>query len=330
MDLELTSFLAGKPLATLPVVSGSWKLSDEAAVAVPGAIEFSVPATDEWVPATPTHPLASYGQRVRARIDGTTWAWFRMNRPRRDGEVIQCSGQGLLREADRARLLLSWQTVDGDTRGSVAKALLAGILPVVISPALTDEAMPITLWEEDRLAAFFEVLETWPARVEMRDQAVWVLPAWDDATPGAPVGALVDGEGGTLIDLAPASDDDDPYNGCVASTVPAEDEAAVVAFWGMPDGPMAWGGPYGQNPRFFSSSLNPTDRTALTAIAEKLTRRDVGAGLTLTFTAVPDPTMRPGDVVTVRSSRRGVDGFVRKTAVEITRDALTGSVAMLP
>ena len=103
----------------------------------------------------------------------------------------------------------------------------------------------------------------------------------------------------------------------------------MVAFWGMPDGPMAWDGPYGRNPRFHASSLNPTDRAALTAVAERMVRRDVATGVSLNFTARPDASRRPGDVVRVRSARRQVDGVGRILAVDLTSDALTGTVAML-
>ncbi len=331
-SIQLSSYLGGKKLAAIPVVSGSWKVTVESDVTVPGAIEFSVPAVDDWVPVGADHPLQGMGQRVWARVDQgsgwRTWGWYRLAKPSRDGSVINCTGQGLLREVERYRLTTSWQTVDTDTRAGVVKALLAGILPVVVS-GIADEVLPVTTWEEDRLAAFWEVVESWPARAEIREQSVWILPAWSDTAPGAPTGALVDGEDGNLIDLVPGEDDTDPFNGYVVSTVPEGDEAAVVRLWTMPDGPMKWGGPYGHNPGFYSSPLNPTDPVKLLAIAERLTRRAVSTGQTLKFTARPDTQLSLGQVVTLRSSRRGVSGTGRVLSLELTRSALTGRVAVL-
>lgn len=331
--LELTSFLDGVNLGEIPVVSGSWVVRQETGVTVPGSVEFDVPAEDAWIPLRPDHPLQGMGQRVRARVDqdGTgwrTWGWYRLARPKREGAVIRCSGAGLLREAERFRLTESWQTVTGNTRAGVLRALLAGVLPVVID-GVTDEAMPVTLWEEDRLAAVWEIIESWPARAELREQTLWVLPAWNDAAPGTPTGQLVDGAGGVLVELQPTEDNADPFNGYVASTVPAGDETAVVRLWTMPDGPMRWGGPYGRNPGFHASPLNPSDPAKLLAIAERLTRRAVAVGMTCEFTALPTARFELGQVVSVRSARHRIDGVGRILSLDLTRAALSGRVAML-
>lgn len=333
--ITLTSWLGGNPLGTIPVVSGSWKITDESGVTVPGSIEFSVPAVDDWVPTGPSHPLAGMGQRVWAQVDQgdgsglRTWAWFRLDRPKRSGSVIQCTGRGLLRDVERYRFPLAQTFPSGTSRSALVKALTLGVMPVVISGVADSvTASPVT-WEDSRIDALWDLLESWPARAEMREQVLTVLPAWNDASPGNPTVSLVDGPGGTLIDLTPSDDDTDPYNAYVVSTVPSGDEAAVVRMWTMPDGPMAWDGPYGRNPGFYSSPLNPTDPTALLAIGERMTRREVAIGRTLTFTAKPLVVAKVGDVATVRSSRRGVNGVGRITALQLTANALSGTVAML-
>ncbi|PKQ20189.1 MAG: hypothetical protein CVT66_06295 [Actinobacteria bacterium HGW-Actinobacteria-6] len=332
-ELQLTSWLGGTALGKIPVVAGSWKVTNQAGVQVPGTIEFSVPAVPEWIPTTDRHPLAAMGQRVWAQVDQgdglRTWGWFRLNRPKLSGPVVQCSGVGLLREVERFRFPTSMQVAVGTSRSQLVRDLLAGIMPVVISGVADSATSALITWEESRISALWEVLESWPARGEVREQVLWVLPAWNDASPGDPTVSLVDGVGGSLVDLEPVVDDSDPYNGYVVSTVPSGEEAAVVRMWTMPDGPMAWGGPYGYNPGFHSSPLNPADPTKLLAIAESMTRREVSAGRTVTFIARPSLRAEVGQVARVRSTRKGVSGVGRITALELTRGALSGTVAML-
>lgn len=329
--IHLTSWLGSASLGQIDVVSGSWKVTDEAGVDVPGSIEFSVPATDKWIPVAPNHPLQGLGQRVWARVDQgdgfRTWGWYRLDRPTLAGSVVQCRGRGLLRDVQRYRLTQALQTTPAVTRSSVLRQILAGVLPVSIG--LADKAAATATYSEDRLAAFWDIVESWPARAYMSEQSVVIVPAWDDANPGAPTVSLVDGVGETLVDVSPAADTDDPRNGYWVSNVPAGEEAAMVRSWVMPDGPMAWDGPYGRNPGFYSSPLLPADAATLVDVAQKMTRREVAVGSTVTFTAVPSVVCAVGDVAVIRSKRRGVNGTGRITSLQLTSSALTGTAAML-
>lgn len=317
-------------LAEIDVVSRSWKVTDEHGVTLPGSIEFSVPALPKWIPVGADHPLQGLGQRVWAQVnqgDGwRTWGWFRLDRPKLAGRVVQSKGRGLLREVQRFRLTETVQTSAADTRIAVLRSLTAGVLPVAVD-GVADSAMSTATFSEDRLAAFWSIVESWPARAFMRDQAVVIAPAWDDSNPGAPTVDLVDGEGGTLVDLQPSDDDADPYNAYWVSTVPSGSDPAMVRSWKMPDGPMRWGGPYGYNPGFYSSPLLTTEAQLL-AVAEKMTRREIAVGMTVTFTALPSTRASVGDVATVRSTRRAIDGVGRITTLQLTATALTGTVAM--
>lgn len=320
MRVEVRVFLGGADLGVVPVVAGSWQVTDEADVTVPGTVAFSVPASREWIPTAAEHPLAGMGHRARVQVDGTTFGWFRLSPARRSGDVLQVSGLGLLREVQRARLTQTWQTSSGQTRGQVVGQLLAGLLPVVLG--LPDEPMPVATWMEDRLAAVYEVVESWPARLEVREQTVWILPPWPAS--GAPVGRLA-----LTGPLEPPGDAGDPYNGYLVRTVPVGDEQPVTAFWGQPDGPMRWGGPYGQNPAFFSSPVLAADPAQLLAVAERMTRRETAAATTYRFAAVPDPERRVGDVVTVEHSGQQIAGVGRIVALSLTRTGMSGQVVML-
>lgn len=320
MQVQIRIYLGGADLGLVPVVSGSWKVTDEADVTVPGTVEFSVPATDEWTPTSPEHPLAGVGQRCRVQVDGQTWGWYRLSPAVRSGAVIRVTGVGLLREVERARFTQSWQTMAGQTRGQVVRQLLAGILPVVV--LVPDSVLPIATWAEDRLGALYEVVESWPARIEIRDQAARILPPWP--TSGPAVGGLA-----LTAPLEPQGAQDDPFNGYRVSTIPGGDEQPVTAFWAQPDGPMRWGGPYGQHPGFFSSPLLTADQTQLLAIAERMTRRQTEAAASFRFRAVPDPARRVGDFVTVQHERQKVSGVGRITSLSLTRSDMSGLVVMV-
>lgn len=332
--VEISSWLGDEFLGVLPVVSGSWEATDEAGTTVPGTLGFDVPNTPEWRPLTAGHALGSFGQRYRLRLgfgdELLTIGWWHAARTLASGNVLQASGRGLLRLVERARLTRPYQTATGATRAGVLAELLRGILPLEVDAALADEAIPVTTWEEDRLAAVWELVESWDARLMVDDSATVVaLPAWDDTSAGDPVGLLVDGVGGLLSDLQPAGDntDEDPFNGYVVSTAPEGDETPVVAVWTMPDGPMAWDGPYGYNPGFFSSPLNPADPARLAGIAERMTRREVARQQRWSFVAALDPRFEVGDVVQLRHRRFGVDTTARILSLSFTRTSMTGTVA---
>lgn len=335
LTVEITSWLGDEQVGDpLPVVSSSWKITDTAGVTVPGTVEFQVPAAEEWRPLLPDHPLANYGQRYRVRIgfgdQMLTWGWYRADRSQQQGVVIACSGKGLLREVERARFTRPFQTVTGATWQATVTDLLRGILPVTFE-GVPNAVMPRTTWEEDRLAAVWEVIESRPARITIDDSATAVVsPAWNDLVPGEAVKELVDGEGGTLVSLQPDGDDnEDPPNAYVVSTVPEGDAEPIVEVWTQPSGPMRWGGPYGYNPAFFASPLNPTDRSQLRAIAQRMTLRAAAQQKRVAFVALPDPRVEVGDVVHVRSELNGVDALARITNLALSRQGMTGDAALL-
>lgn len=331
--IEVTAWLGGRYLGNVPIVSDSWQVSDTADVTVPGGVEFDVPNLPQWRPLAPTHPLAAYGQRYRVRVGFgdtlVTWGWYRANRSVPSGPTISASGKGLLHELERARFTRPLQTTSGQTRSQVMATLCRGIMPLHIAPSLPNPVVPVTTWDEDRLAAAWEVVESWPARMSVDDAGVIVVePAWSDTRAGAPVGELVDGPGGLLVDLDAAGDpDEDAFNAYVVANVPEGEAAPVVAVWTMPDGPMRWGGPYGYHPGFFSSPLNPADPAKLLAIGERMTRRQVGRQGRWKFTALPDPRFEVGDVVRLRHRAQGVDTTVRVINLTLTRSGMTGEVS---
>ena len=341
---EVTSWRAGVQLGgPLPVVEGSWEVTDQAEVKVPGTVSFSVPNLPEWRPVGGDwqHPLALYGQRVRVRVGFNPatslhqWGWYRLTSVAVAGATIQVQGQGLMRNVERGRFLTPFG-VGGWTRPYTLGRILQGIVPYSIATALGAPILPSSLWERERLDAVWDIVETWPARLYVSDSGVvTVTTPWNDATPGAPVWAIVDGEGGNLVQLDPAQasgQDADQPNAWVVSTQPQGAETRMTETWVQPDGPMRWdtvGNGYGQNPNFFESPLLPQNRMVLQQVARDRGARGQRLQTRFRFVALPDSRPHVGDVVTVRSAQHAVAGVGRVLSLALTRTALAGEVALL-
>ena len=324
------SWLGPQLLASLPIIQDSVRVTDEADVKVPGAVELSIPDTPEWRPVLPSSPLARFGQRLRLRVDvnGTSvpMGWFRLTAAVPSAGVVAVRGVGLLTEVERSRF--TWRhDVVGMSVDAACKHIVGGALPV--SVALTGAPMGLRVWEAQtsRLEALLEVLDARAGRAYIDDSATLVIaPAWTSATP---VATIADGVGGSLVDLGPIPEDRDPFNGYVVSTVPEGDDAPMVESWSVPSGPMRWGGPYGYNPGFLSSPLLPADRGALAHVAETMTRRQMRSAMAVDFVTPLDPRLQVGDAVTIRCARYGIDAPHRITQLAHTRTTTSGRAAQL-
>lgn len=335
--IEVTSWLGTRRLGTVPVVTGSWSVEDADDQAVPGRIAFDVPATREWIPSGPTHPLAGMGQQfvVRAGIDvGDQIEWlplgrFRAEAPSLTGDTLSVSGFGLLAVVERARLLAPWRSARGATRTQVLGRLLGGLIPWR-SIGLTDEVMaPITI-DRERLEGVREIVDAWPARMAVSDSGVLeIRPPWNDTSPGSPVVEILDGPSGTLRSVTAQPDRSAMFNGYSVSTVPEGDAQPVTESWVQPSGPLAWGGPYGQFPGFFASPALPPNRVRLREVAKTLTLRAARRRDAYEVEAAPDARVQVGDVARVRSARAQIDIVGRVTQVAHSRTALRCTVAYL-
>lgn len=336
-QLEITSWRAGRRLATLPVVKGSWSVSDSEDQ-VPGALAFQVPNTPRWRPTQPTDPLGAAGQRYHVRAGvalgkSTQWinlGWFLAKNPTPNGDVLDCSAVGLLELANRARLLAPLTIASGTSRAAAVKRLLQGILPVISSVA--DETMSTWTCEQDRLQGVWDLMDAWPARLDVDDNGiVRVRQPWS-ASGGAVVKDLVDGERGTLasVSLVAESDDAVVHNAYRVSTIPANDALPVSESWSLDSGPWRWGGPYGFVPAFYESAmLNGKTRAQLKAVARQLTLRSQAVAQSWTVKAAPDPRVQKGDVVHVRDRRGGLDFVGRVIAVTHTTSRLECTVSWM-
>lgn len=308
--------------ASVPIVSGVW--SADASRQVPDSLDLRVPrgAVDEWVPGADTsHPLARYGQTLTATVvvtDVTGQSSWRTQVGQAviqewsadDPGDVQVTAAGVLQRVADDRLPAPTSPAAGATLAGEFRRLISGGIPVEIA-GLTDRAAASSFtWDEDRLAALYDIADAWPALLAVTARGGVRLSAPLPATFPGPVLTWTDGEGGTVVS-APRSDTrDDAYNAVVARGSSASTTAAMIsAEVKVTSGPMATTGPYGVVRRFYSSPLLTTTGQAELA-AQSILATAMRPSRTVTVTCAPDPRVELHDPVRAVRGGQTFDGWV--------------------
>jgi hypothetical protein len=306
---RVQSWRGGQLLADdVPVVSGTEEV--DRTLRVPERVTLSVPRTDRgtsWDPVEADHPLGAYGQRLVVmlgiELGGGEVEWIRRGeyvitnaRPRDD--TVAVTAAGLLYLIDEARLVSPYQP--SGTLASTLRGLLEPALTVVIDPALVDRAVPAAVnFDDDRLGAVLQVLDTWPAAaVVTPDGYLSVVPATTSATP---VLSLTDAAGGTVLDWSGEVGRDGACNVVVARGTATDGTQVQGAAYDYSGGPMAYGGPFSPLPvpAFMFSPLLTTVEQCNEAAATTLDRKRREGAPRMTATLVPHPGLQGGDCVAV-------------------------------
>jgi hypothetical protein len=328
--VEVSSWLGDELLAdAVPVIAGT--VTDDETADVRGTLELTVPAAAEWLPIGPRHPLGNVGQTLRVtrlmlNAAGDVTERFNLgsyliDRATPDADLITVTGYGLGKRVEHARFTQP-VTVAAGTFTSLVRYLLRGILPVTFDPALTDRATTERTWERERLAALREVLDAWPAVMDVDASGVaYIRPPYGggDLTPAETY--TEDGSTGTVVQLAADVDASGVVNAFTAATAPDNGSTPLYETVYVVTGPLAWGGPFGYRPGFYASPLLTT-RDQLRATARAMLDRAQRRSATVRVELVTDGRREVGDVVRAVSDRARVDIVGRVTA---TRFALTGA-----
>jgi hypothetical protein len=293
---------------------------------VPESLTLTVPRTFDgvdWAPTEPDSPLAWYGQKLHAslgvelangEIEWLDRGWFLINSVENSGDTLKVECLGLLALANEARLVTEYQPRTGATCGEVIRALLEPGVPVNLDDAPPPQpASSVVSWSDNRLDAVASVLDAWGAQGKMDSSGVFYVTDIE-ATPPAPVMALTDGDGGTVVDWAGAGSRDATYNYVVAKgtypdgTTNAGAEIIAVAYDDDPASPYRYGGDYSPYPvpYFYSSPLLTTKDQTSKAARTTLARLKRTASRIISASAVPHPGLEAGDRVTVTSSKLGL------------------------
>ncbi|MEI5520653.1 DUF5047 domain-containing protein [Streptomyces brasiliscabiei] len=309
MVVRAESWLGGELLADdVPVADGSE--SRDRSLNIPEQVSLSVPRRDrgfDWSPVDPEHPLAAYGQQLRisygvdlgGSFEWITRGWFLITDSQTDSDTVSVSAQGLLTLIDEAKFSAPFQP--SGTFASTARALVEPGLTVEFDGSLVDRSVPVGMqWDEDRLGALKEVLDTWPADAYVNEDGVLRVGQLTDT--GSAVLDLTDGVGGTVVRWLGASSRDGAFNAVVARGEAGEGgEVQGVAYDTDSASPFRFGGPFNPLavPYFYSSPLLSTVAQCRAAAQTTLARLRRTASRRLDVTLLPHPGLVPGDIVSV-------------------------------
>ena len=332
------SWLDGTLLAeSIPIIGG--RLSSVRSSKVPETLTFTVPETVDgfsWVPDSPTHPLARFGQQIDLGIDvlapvtGEINHWrlgrYRVHNWEHDdlAASVTVTCLGVLSRAQEARFLVpETPRVDG-TLGSEFRRLMVPGVSVSVDGGLVDRYCPQSFqWPQERIDALYEIADAWPARICTDQWGTVNLLAPLPAVP-VPLFFLTDGEGGTLVS-APRSDTREGLSNVVVCTSSATDSTAlspIRAVAEITSGPLAVtedGTGYGRVVRYFSSPVIATQPQAQ-ASANTILAESSRSAVVCTVHCAPDPRVALDDPVSVTRAGNTYWGFVVALELPLTID----------
>ena len=256
---------------------------------VPGRLDLTCPSM--WQPATPTDPLAVFGQRLTVLytvgVGGQEWSvplgQFRVQGWDHATPAVTVEALSLEQLILDYRFDSPYQRPSGATFASTLRGLCAGLLPVDTT-AMTDRALPGSLttdWEEDRMAAVRSLAAAWPADLRVDPDGVLVATP-ERVVQSSPHVSWVHGQANAYVSLGGGALRDEVYNAVVARGEKADGSPVqATAVDNNPASPTYFYGPYGRRQRFYESPLITTQAQELDPLQTVEFRyaciRDVGA-----------------------------------------------------
>lgn len=340
----VAAWLGGDVLAeNVPLLSG--RVSADASQQVPERLSMTVArysvvngARFDWFPGSdPAHPLARFGQVLdvavvvgspasRATYQTKLGRYLIQSWSEQEDGAISVEAVGVLQIAADDRLVSPTGPRAGGTLASEFARLLPERLSVEVDPGLVDRPCPAGLeWSEDRLAALYDIVDAWPARLRTDPQGgLHLLPPLPE-TPD-PILTLADGLGGVVVSAPREDTRDQVYNRVVAradssdaATDSGDASATIQAVADQTVGPMATTGPYGVVTRFYASPLLTTVEQAAKA-AKSLLSSSMLPSRTIPVELVPDPRIDLDEPVEVLRAGSRWWGYVTAYDIPLTRE----------
>lgn len=317
MHTRVDSWRGAQLLAEdIPVSSGTHETDLD--LRIPDRVTLTVPRLDRgvsWDPSTDTgHPLAAYGQRLRIcvgvelahhRIEWIQRGWYLIQDADCPDDEVRITAATLTTWVDEARLTAPYQPTG--TMVSTLRALVEPALTVDVTAAPTDRAVPAGLsWDEDRLAAVYELLDAWPAAARVDATGALVITAPPSGTQ------TVDLDLVGVEDVVVASGGGSTRDGALTCVVARGEDANGTPVQGvaldLSGGPLDATGAFNPLPvpEFFFSPLLTTVDQCQQAASTILARRRRQVTRPRTVIAVPNPALEAGDVVSLGDEGVGV------------------------
>lgn len=293
----------------LPLVNGSVEFDATADIRASG----SVTIAGAW-PSSLDLSLAPFGSEVFLSrgvdrgANGVLWAPLGYYRITEVAQADAARGPLKLTLDDRmatlidSRFLQPRQWLTGTTVGAIVDEIVLEVYPLAViifdDDADLSELGRSLIVEESR----FEVLQTLADGLgkifywdELGQLVFKDIPSEDDI-----VWTVNAGPGGVMVQADRSLSRDGVYNAVVVTGEGADELMPVraVAYDAQVSSPTFFGGPFGRVPRFYSSSFITTDSQAQNA-AQNLLRQSLGAPYDVGLSAIPNPAVRPYDVLRV-------------------------------
>jgi hypothetical protein len=293
----------------LLMVAGSIEFDATADVRASG----SVTVKGDW-PRALDLSLGPYGSEVfLARgidrgANGVLWAPMGYFRISQTGQPDAAKGPLTLALDDRmatiidSRFLQPRQWLVGTTVGGIVDEIILEVYPDAVI-VFDDDSDLSTLGrslivEESRYEALLTLAEGLGKVVYWDDLGRLVFRTIPDET--VIVWTVGAGNNGAMVQADRSLSREGVYNALVVTGEGADDIPPVraVAYDGQPSSPTYFGGPFGRVPRFYSSPFITTQNQAENAAVNML-RQSLGAPYDVGLSAVPNPGVRPYDVIRV-------------------------------
>lgn len=307
----LTTFQTGEDPSGMDMLLTAGSAEFDATADIRGS--GSVTVIGEWPRATDLS-LGPYGSEmflargVDTGADGVLWAplgYFRISettQPDAAKGPIQLNLEDRMSTIIDSRFLQPRQWLTGTTVDDIVTEVVTEVYPSAVITWDDDSNLSqlgrSLIAEESR----FEVLQTLADGLgkifywnEVGELTFLTVP--DESVPLWSVKA---GTGGVMVNTDRSLSREGVYNAVVVTGEGADQLTPVraVAFDAQQSSPTFFGGPFGRVPRFYSSPFITTQEQAIGA-AQSLLRRSLGAPYDVGLSAVPNPAVRPYDVLRV-------------------------------
>lgn len=327
---EVTSWLGGRYLGTIPVAQG--EVIESATDELLGSLEISVPATSEWIPSGPGHPLAAAGQELIVRrgyrtTTGDVAGMTYLGRYRTWSAAVEDGYVRVHADSPDKRLSLARFVVPTRTSGTLSDqaSQIVGNRERLTVLAL-DRTGTGRTWEigSSRLDALNELCDAWGTALRIVDGSLTITPT---QTSGTPTLTITDGGGGVVVSTKIESTTDGIPNAVVASSAPEGNEVPISGIATIQSGPYRWQGPYGEVPEFFTSPLLTTASQVQSA-AETRLKRAQSKRVDLTISMPTDPRITLDDIIAVRTATINIIGQVTRARHALTLGKEPGEIGL--
>ena len=226
------------------------------------------------------------------------------------GLVTTVTGYDRARTAAEARLETALVIAAGENVNDVIYDLVAaaiGAIDFVATPTTATTPLLVLDAQTDPWSEALRLAESIGHELYF-DSLGRLVSAPEPTLGGDPTVTIAEGDGGILVSSGLRWSRDGVYNAVIATgdgsdgTAPAYGLARDLD----PASPTYYFGAFGRKPRFYASELLLTDDQA-TAAAAGILQRSLGVPRSVRWTSVPDPTLRPSQVIRVQRSTLGIN-----------------------